>query len=147
MNFQDESQPIQWRIHLKSGPGRVYKFLSTDEGRAKFWAESAEEADGQIHFIFPDGQSWRGAILEADPPSTFKVVYYGGSTTTFRLMEAPQGGTDLLLTDEGVDPKYRSEVTAGWVSVLMALKAAVDYDADLRNHDPQHTWDQGFADN
>jgi len=38
-------------------------------------------------------------------------------------------------------------VLAGWVSVLMALKAAVDHGVDLRNHDPQRTWDQGYADN
>lgn len=147
MDFQDETRPIQWRIHLKSGPGRVYEFLATDQGRAKFWAESAEEENGQVYFIFPDGQSWRGAILEAVPDTIFKIVYYGGSTTTFRLAETPEGGTDLLLTDDGVDPKYRAEVAAGWVSVLMALKAAVDYGADLRNHDPRRTWDQGYADN
>lgn len=36
---------------------------------------------------------------------------------------------------------------AGWVSVLLALKAAVDFSVDLRNHDPGRTWDQGYADN
>jgi uncharacterized protein YndB with AHSA1/START domain len=147
MDFQDHSQAIQWRIHLKSAPERVYEFLSTDEGRAKFWAESAREANGHIHFQFPDDLSWDGKILEAHPPSFYRVVYYGGSTTTFQLTEAPHGGTDLLLTDEGVEPQFRCEVTAGWVSVLMALKAAADYGADLRNHDPQRTWNQGYADN
>ena len=41
----------------------------------------------------------------------------------------------------------RSEVTAGWVSVLLAMKAAVDYGVDLRNHDETRTWSSGFADN
>jgi len=29
----------------------------------------------------------------------------------------------------------------------MALKAAIDFDVDVRSHDPQRTWDQGFVDN
>jgi hypothetical protein len=29
----------------------------------------------------------------------------------------------------------------------MALKAAADFSADLRNHDPSRTWERGFADN
>lgn len=36
---------------------------------------------------------------------------------------------------------------AGWVSVLMAMKAAVDFGIDLRNHDSDMAWAQGFADN
>jgi hypothetical protein len=57
------------------------------------------------------------------------------------------GQTELYLTDENVPPADRSEVIAGWVSVLMALKAAVDFNVDLRNHDPQRTWAQGYAEN
>jgi len=29
----------------------------------------------------------------------------------------------------------------------MALKAAHDFGVDLRNHDPELTWDQGYVDN
>ena len=39
------------------------------------------------------------------------------------------------------------KVIAGWVSVLLTLKAAIDFDVDIRNHDPKRTWDQGYADN
>ena len=56
-------------------------------------------------------------------------------------------GTDLTLTDEGVADEYRSEVIAGWGSVLMALKRAVDLGIDLRNNDPERTWDQGYFEN
>ncbi len=138
---------IVWRIHLALAPERVFEFFSTDEGRARFWAESAVEKEGEIHFIFPGGQTWQGKILASDPPRLFRLVYYGGSTTTFLLEEDGTGGTDLTLTDEGIAPEYHSEVVAGWVSVLMALKAAVDFGVDLRNHDPARSWDQGFADN
>jgi len=138
---------IRWRLHLVSPPERVFECLATGAGRARFWAESAVEQDGVIHFLFPGGQSWQGRILVSDPPRLFRLVYYGGSTTTFRLEEDDFGGTDLTLTDEGVPPADHAAVTAGWVSVLMALKAAVDFGADLRNHDPARSWDQGYADN
>jgi uncharacterized protein YndB with AHSA1/START domain len=147
MSFQPDPNLIRWRLHLASPPGRVFEFLATDEGRARFWAESAVEREGVIHFIFPGGQRWQGQVLVSDPPRLFKLVYYGGSTTTFRLEEDDFGGTNLTLTDEGVPAEDHWEVAAGWVSVLMALKAAVDFGADLRNHDPEHSWDQGYADN
>ena len=75
------------------------------------------------------------------------AVEYFGSVTTFELTQDGRGGTDLTLTAAGVPPADRVEMTAGWVSVLLALKAAVDSGVDLRNHDPARTWDQGFADN
>jgi hypothetical protein len=33
------------------------------------------------------------------------------------------------------------------VSVLLALKAAVDFSVDLRNHDAGRTWCSGYVDN
>ena len=56
------------------------------------------------------------------------------------------GGTDLLLTERGVPAESRVSNHAGWVSVLLALKAAVDHGIDLRNHDPLRTWDRGYVD-
>jgi uncharacterized protein YndB with AHSA1/START domain len=147
MAFQDNPDMIVWRIHLTSPPEQVYQILATDEGRARFWAESAIETDGKIDFKFPNGFSWRGKIIENSPPCRFVVEYIDGSSATFELTDDGAGGTDLRLTDVGVSETYRTEVTAGWVSVLMALKATVDFSVDLRNHDPGRTWDQGFADN
>jgi len=53
----------------------------------------------------------------------------------------------LTLTDVGVLEGDRAEVSAGWVSVLMAFKAAVDFNVDLRNHDARRTWEEGYAEN
>jgi hypothetical protein len=121
--------------------------LATPEGRARFWAELAEESDGSIEFVFPDGQRYRGSILANDPPSRFEVEYYGGTRATFEVRGDARGGTDLTLTDKGVPGRWFEETHAGWISVLMSLKAAVDHGVDLRNHDPQRTWDRGYADN
>src|SRR5215211_133950 len=132
MTFQSDPDIIRWKLHLKSSPQTVYQILSIDEGRASFWAESAIEQNGIIHFIFPNRAEWKGKILENEPLQKFKVEYYGGSTTTFELSPDGSGGTDLTLTDQGVPQEDRSEVIAGWVSVLMALKANVDFGVDLR---------------
>jgi uncharacterized protein YndB with AHSA1/START domain len=147
MSFQDDPSLIRWRLHLKSPPAVAYEWVATDQGRARFWAESAVEADGEIHFIFPNGLEWRGQILERDPPRRFRVRYLGDSVTTFEFADDGAGGTDLTLTDVGVPEADRMEVIAGWVSVLLVLKTAVDHGVDLRNHDPQRTWDQGYAEN
>jgi uncharacterized protein YndB with AHSA1/START domain len=141
------SQPIRWRMHLKSPPSKVYEFLSTAEGRSKFWAESALEVDGQIVFKFPNGMEHRGLVLSAMPPQRYSLRYFGDSECTFELASDGKGGTDLTLTDSGVPEQWWQETHAGWLSVLFALKAAADHGIDLRNHDPERTWDQGFADN
>lgn len=145
--FQPEPGVIRWRLHLQTPPAGVYALLATDDGRARFWAESAVGRDGAIDFRFPGGQTWRGRILAQAPPHRFSVEYYGGSRTTFELADDGAGGTDLTLTDAGVPEADRAEVTAGWVSVLMALKAAADFGVDLRNHDPARAWEAGFVDN
>ena len=147
MTFQSDPGIIRWKLHLNTSPQTVYEKLSTDEGRASFWAESAVEQDGVIHFIFPNQAAWKGRILENEPSERFQVEYYGGSITTFELHPDGSGGTDLTLTDQGVPAEDRTEVIAGWVSVLMALKACVDFDVDLRNHDPRRTWDDGNVEN
>jgi uncharacterized protein YndB with AHSA1/START domain len=147
MVFQSDTTTIRWRLHLKSSPQAVYQKLSTDEGRASFWAESAVEQDGMIHFVFPNQAEWNGKILENVPPERFQVEYYGGTIATFELNPDSSGGTDLTLTDQGIPGNDRSEVLAGWVSVLMALKASVDFGIDLRNHNPKWTWDEGYVEN
>lgn len=142
-----EPAPIRWRLHLSSPPEKVYAMLATDEGRSKFFAKSAVERDGVIDFQFPNAMIWASRIIDRQPNRRFQIEYFGGSLTTFILEDDGLGGTDLTLTDEHVPPEDHAETYAGWVSVLMALKAACDFGIDLRNHDPHRTWSEGYADN
>lgn len=137
---------ITWKLHLKSSPKSVFDFLSTTEGRAKFWAEKAEERNGIIHFVFPNGMIYEGEILESIPNQRYSIDYFE-SLVRFDLEALENGGTDLILTNENVPEDEFDEVHAGWVSVLMNLKAVADFQCDLRNHDPKKTWDQGYLDN
>ncbi len=147
MSFQSDPTQISWRLHLRSSPERVYALLDSDEGRARFWAESAIKSNEHIHFIFPNGFQWRARLRKRIRNSLFQIEYIGGSIASFELHPDGRGGTELALHDVGVDTSEREEVIAGWVSVLMALKAAVDFDVDLRNHDSQRNWDQGYVEN
>ena len=120
----------------------MHALVTTDEGRARFWAESAQERNGEIEFRFPDGTRRRGRVLANDPPRSFALEYFG-TRVDFELADDGAGGTDVTLVDESDDPENR----AGWVSVLLSLKAAADHGIDLRNHDSRRTWEHGFVDN
>ena len=61
------------------------------------------------------------------------------------LSSPPESVWELLATD--VRDEWHAEVNAGWVSVLMALKAMAEHGVDLRNHDAERTWWQGYCDN
>lgn len=146
MNFQANSDTILWNIHFRSSRQKVFDALATDAGRAKFWAESTEEKDGHITFHIYNYPSFTGKILAKEAPYLFELEYFG-TTVRFELQSDGHDGTILHLQAKVNDSALREEMTAGWVSVLMAMKASVDFDVDLRNHDPNRAWAQGFADN
>jgi hypothetical protein len=52
-----------------------------------------------------------------------------------------------MLTDENAKNEFEYEIRSGWISVLLLLKAAVDFGVDMRNHDPKRTWDHTYCDN
>lgn len=132
-------------MHIAAPPEQVYEALDSDSGRASFWAESALESDGRIEFRFINGYACSGQVLERDPPRLFAVDYMGGPAR-FEIEPDGKGGTDLLLTHDGIEPGEWAEVHAGWLNVLFPLKAWLTHNVDLRNHDPSRTWDQGYAD-
>ena len=146
MSFQTEKGIIRWKMHFVSPRDRVFAALSTNEGRALYWAESAPEVDGQVTFNILGYEPFSGRILKNDAPSLFTLEYFG-TIVEFLLGDDGKGGTDLSLVATQVDESIRMEMIAGWVSVLMAMKAAVDHGVDLRNHDTSRTWNDGYADN
>ena len=137
--------PIRWRMHIPVPPEKVFTVLDSDQGRASFWAESAVEIENEIEFHFINGYTCRSAILERRAPEVFSLDYLGGPVR-FELTADGHGGTDLLLTHHNIGPEDWNEVHAGWLNVLFPLKAWVAHGVDLRNHDPERTWDDGYAD-
>jgi hypothetical protein len=76
---------------------------------------------------------------------TWRIHFRSSPDAVYPFPSSAQGRSRFW--DEGVPAPDRAEVIAGWVSVLMALKAAADHGVDLFNHDPRRTWTGGFADN
>jgi len=118
--------------------------FATDKGRERFWAEKSAEKNGRVELRFIDGLILKPKILRNEPPKRFLFEYFGGSKVTVDFLDDGAGGTDLTLQAEGASS---DQEWPGWVSVLLALKAATDYNVDLRNHDVKRTWDQGYCDN
>ena len=136
---------VRWRLHAASSPERVFELWSTDAGRARFWAErSTADGDG-FALVFPDGTVEQCRLLQIEPNRLFEFTYFG-STVNVTFEADGTGGTDLNLINEGVPDEEFEEVHAGWVSVLLAFKAAADFDVDLRNHDRRRTWRDGYVD-
>ena len=145
--FQPERGVLRWRVHFRSAPEAVYSALNSAEGREQYWSESSQEADGVIHFRVPGGLASRGRVIQRIPGRRFATEYFGW-TVEFELQpDASGSGTELSMTCRNMPEKDRMEIAAGWVSVLMAMKAAVDFGVDLRNHDESRTWWQGYVDN
>ena len=146
MPFQASAGTMQWKLHFRSPPVEVFQALASERGRASFWAESAPETDDQITFHILNYPPYRGRILQREAPRLFQVEYFA-TIVEFTLDDDDRGGTDLTLRASEVDESIRVEMVAGWVSVLMAMKAAVDHGVDLRNHDATRSWGSGYADN
>jgi uncharacterized protein YndB with AHSA1/START domain len=141
-----DSGTLRWQLQLRSPVDRVFELLATDSGREQFWVEDSKQQGDVLDFRYPGGATLSCRILEYRAPASFAITHFDGTTVHFTL-EASEGGTHLLLEERGLTGEGLAENRAGWVSVLMALKARADFDVDLRNHHPARTWETGYPDN
>ena len=139
------TRSICWRIHCASPPEKIFSLWASDEGRERFLCEQSVSTPDGFALTFPDGTQEHCTQIESAAPRHFGFTYFG-SRVMVELRDDGCGGTDLLLTNDGVAEADYEEVHAGWLSVLLPLKAVADFGVDLRNHDPARTWQQGFAD-
>lgn len=137
---------IRWRIHLRSAPAAVYDLLATDAGRQRFWARRSVERGDALRLEFANGQAVDCTLLERAPAQRFVLTYFAGSRVSFALAPDGAGGTDLELVERGVPEDERLDNLAGWVSVLLVLKAAADFGFDLRNDDAAKRWEDDYVD-
>ena len=140
------AKTVAWRVMLPVAREAVFAALDGREGRESFWAESAPERDGAIHFTFPNGEATISRIVRREPPSLYEFDYFG-SPTKIELEAAGEEATVLSLEARNVPEEDYLDVYAGWVSVLMAMKCWMATGYDLRNHDSNRSWDQKFVEN
>ena len=135
---------IDWRVHFSAAPTAVWQAWTTDEGRERFWAETSRPAGEGFVLGFLNGETLTVEVVEARAPERLVFRYFGGSIVTVEIAADEAGGCDLRLREAGAPEPL--ENYAGWVSVLLACKAAVDFGIDLRSRDPRRSWDSGFVD-
>ena len=136
---------IVCKVYCKCDAAKLYSILNSNEGRASFWAESAREENGVIHFSFPNGQVCDAPILSKTAGKQISFFYFDTDVTINLYPEQP--GTTVEVVNDNVPDNEYAEIKAGWVSVLMALKASVDHGVDLRNHSAYRNWDTAYIDN
>lgn len=135
---------INWKVKLSHDPAAVFERLTTDRGRESFWAERSRETQEGFDLEFPNGQEIHVTVLEVIAGRCLKVRYFDAPTSFY--LEPIREGTILTLRATVSDEEY-VETHAGWVSVLLTLKAQIEGGIDLRNHAKEYSWDEGFADN
>jgi hypothetical protein len=147
MAFQDKAGEINWKVHFSSSIEKVYEALTTDDGRKTFWAEGTVEKNGYIEFSILNYPKYQSRIVAKNGRDLFRIEYFGTEVQFQLVTTKDDNGTDLILTAKTDNENVKNEMTAGWVSVLLAMKAAVDFGVDLRNHNPDRAWNNGFLDN
>ena len=122
--------------------------LTTDKGRERFWAEHSATRGKAFTLTFPGKEKLRCAAVECTSPRKFVFKYFNETLVECILKPDGRGGTDLRLTESGYRTNaHRAENYAGWIQVLLCLKAAADHGVDLRNHDAKRTWAKGYCEN
>ena len=137
--------PIIWRLSLASPPERVFELLDTDEGSERFWAVQSRRVRDGFDLEFPGGLKGRVEVMERRVPTRLAIRYFG-SDAVLDLAEREDGGCLFQVTCRCEDPDEWLEFYPGWVSWLLVLKAAADFDIDLRNGSPDRTWEQRYVD-
>ena len=118
----------------------------TDAGRESFWARRSRSLPQGFELEFIDGEALSVRVYEATEPARMVFAYFGDSRVTVELAGDSHGGCDLRLVEEAMPPAEHLENYAGWVSVLLTCKAAVDFGVDLRSHDQRRTWSHRYID-
>jgi uncharacterized protein YndB with AHSA1/START domain len=149
--MQVDFDQIHASVKLAAGRDRVWQALTTPGGITSWWAERAEiqpTDGGLLRLLFPNRRMLDSKVVMCRPMQFVSFVYFGGTRAQFEVTTHPSGGTVVTVTDHGFSSQEDyAETLAHWTSVLLALKAYLDFGVDLRNHTPAFNWEQGFVDN
>jgi uncharacterized protein YndB with AHSA1/START domain len=149
--MQVDFDQIHMSVKLAAGRDRVWQALTTPAGITSWWSERAEiqpSDGGLLRLLFPNRRMLDSKVVMCRPMQLMSFVYFGGTRAQFEVNTHPSGGTIVSVTDHGFSSQEDyAETLAHWTSVLLALKAYLDFGVDLRNHTPTFNWEQGFVDN
>ena len=147
MSDQDEHCPnagVNWKISLAAKPEDVFALISSDAGRAAFWAEESRTEGERFLLTFANGAQVDCRVIRLEPPHLISFEYFGGSRIDFRLEANPDGGTDFEVIEAATD-EWQDNYP-GWVAWLYCLKGAADHGITLKSGSPSKTWQKGYVD-
>jgi uncharacterized protein YndB with AHSA1/START domain len=149
--MQVDFDRIHASVKLAASRERVWQALTTPGGITAWWAERAEiqpTDGGLLRLLFPNRRTLDSKVVQCRPQQMLSFVYFGGTRAQFEVDALPEGGTSVTVTDRGFSSQEDyAETLAHWTSVLLALKAHLDFGVDLRNHTPAFNWEHDFVDN
>jgi hypothetical protein len=138
-------EPIVWRLSLASAREAVFDLLDTDEGRERFWAQRSQAGDDGFDLEFARGLHERVRVLEREPPTRMRILYFGAEAE-FTLAPRDDGGCTFEVTCQCADLDEWMEFYPGWVSWLLVLKGVADFGVDLRSGSADRTWGEWYVD-
>jgi uncharacterized protein YndB with AHSA1/START domain len=116
---------VRLERHLHKPPSDVWRALTVPEELKAWFPDSVEVEEwtvgAPLTFVFKehDLPPMSGVVLEVDEPHVLAFTW-GDETLRFELTAAPDGGTDLVLTDE-LDRAFAARNAAGWDVCLERL--------------------------
>jgi len=121
------SRPVlRFERHLSGSVVAVWQAV-TDPNQLRAWFPTRIEIDEwkvgatlTHHFDEHDVEALQGTVLQWDPPHKVSFTW-GADTITFALTEAPDGGTNFVLTEE-LSASHAASNAAGWDSCLDRLQ-------------------------
>jgi uncharacterized protein YndB with AHSA1/START domain len=149
--MQVDFQHINMSVKLATSRDRVWQALTTPSGITSWWSERAEiepSDGGLLRLLFPNRRMLDSKVIMCRPPHFLSFVYFGGTRASFEVTSHPAGGSVVTVSDSGFSSQEDyAETLAHWASVLLALKAFLDFGVDLRNHTSAFNWEKGYVDN
>src|SRR5687768_7732541 len=129
MTFHPDPNLIRWRIHLAAAPQLVCQTLSTADGQGRL-AQVVQHATPNLPSL-PAMQIIQEEAREDGQHFQLAINYGLGNSAHCEISAAPSGGTVVTLSNIDVPAAQRSDVIAGWIATLLALKTVVDDQPDL----------------
>ena len=122
----------------------VFALLDTDAGRERHWAQRSRVTPDGFELEFAPGVVEHVVVLERVQPTRLLIRYFGSESDL--VLTPHDDGCVLTVTCRCEETAEWMEFLPGWVSWLLVLKAAADFDVDLRSRLPGRTWNELFVD-
>ena len=140
------SWTFKYKVKIKAPLSDVFACFASLDGMKRWFVRDGvlePRPGGRFHMIWDGSQQEEGKVVAFEKDKLFAFQWVGenlsvNTTATFIFETLEDGRTQVTCTD-GEFPeliecaKSYSDVSEGWASCLMNLKAVMQYSVDLRD--------------